>query len=236
MLQGKTALVTGASRGIGRAIATEFQSQGARVVLVSRNHERVQAAARDLGTDVFYALDVGDAKAWIEIAKDIPKLDVLVNAAGITQTSLSMHTPPAMTNKILDTNLCGTIHGCNAMTKALLKTKGSILNIASVIGFHGGRGMAMYAASKAGIIGYTIALANELSPNGVRVNAICPGYIETDMTSAFQADHKKKLMSKALLNRFGTPEEIAHAALYLTTNTFSTASVLTVDGGLSKAE
>jgi len=186
--------------------------------------------------------DVGERSFWEVLAKEKNQIDHLVNAAGITHSSPFFSTSPALLEDVISTNLLGTMWACKFIGKGMLrwrgngaegKEKGSIINIASLLGLKGGRGSAAYAASKAGVIGLTRALASELGPSGIRVNVIVPGYISTDMTSAMNSQARHDALNAIPLNRFGEAEEIAHAAVFLATNKYTNNCVLNLDGGLS---
>jgi 3-oxoacyl-[acyl-carrier protein] reductase len=244
LLDDKTAVVTGAGRGIGRAIALRFAQEGANVVCVSRtaeNSEKVAGEVRELGRQAWpVALDVADGAAVEAAAKNIlterGRVDILVNNAGVTRDTLLMRMSDGDWATVLDTNLKGAFHFIRALSYALVKQRsGRIINIASIIGLMGNAGQANYAASKAGLIGLTKSVARELGSRGVTVNAIAPGFIETDMTAALNDDLKKGLLEKIPLRGFGRAEDVADAALYLAGpgGRYVTGHVLVVDGGLA---
>ena len=237
------AVVTGAGRGIGRAIALKFAAEGADVVCVSRtaeNSEKVAGEIRALSRKAWaHALDVSDAAAVGAAAEKIlaeaGRVDVLVNNAGVTRDGLLMRMSEADWDTVLDTNLKGAFLFTKAFTRALLKQKsGRIINVASIIGLIGNAGQCNYSASKAALIGFTKAVARELASRGITVNAIAPGFIETDMTAAVNEEMRKQLLANIPLNRFGHPDEIAEAALFLAgpAARYITGQVLTVDGGM----
>lgn len=236
-------VVTGAGRGIGRAIALKFAAEGAEVACVSRtaeNSEKVAGEVRALGRKAWaHAVDVADGAAVNAAAEKIlaeaGRVDVLINNAGVTRDGLLMRMSEADWDTVLDTNLKGAFLFTKAFTRALLKQRsGRIINVASIIGLIGNAGQCNYAASKAALIGFTKSAARELASRGITVNAIAPGFIETDMTAAVNEEWRKELLSKIPLNRFGQPEEIADAALFLAgpAGRYITGQVLTVDGGM----
>jgi 3-oxoacyl-[acyl-carrier protein] reductase len=237
------AVVTGAGRGIGRAIALKFAAEGADVVCVSRtaeNSEKVAGEIRALSRKAWaHAVDVSDAAAVGAAAEKIlaeaGRVDVLVNNAGVTRDGLLMRMSEADWDTVLDTNLKGAFLFTKAFTRALLKQKsGRIINVASIIGLIGNAGQCNYSASKAALIGFTKAVARELASRGITVNAIAPGFIETDMTAAVNEEMRKQLLANIPLSRFGHPDEIAEAALFLAgpAARYITGQVLTVDGGM----
>jgi 3-oxoacyl-[acyl-carrier protein] reductase len=242
-LENQIAVVTGAGRGIGRAIALKFASEGADVVCVSRtaeNSEKVAGEVRALGRKVWaLAVDVSDAAAVNAAAEkilaDCGKVDILVNNAGVTRDGLLMRMSDADWDAVLNTNLKGAFLFTKAFTRSFVKQRsGRIINVASIIGLIGNAGQANYAASKAGLIGFTQSVAKELGSRGITVNALAPGFIETDMTAALSAELKAELLKRIPLNSLGQPEDIANAALYLAGAgaRYVTGQVLTVDGGM----
>jgi len=242
-LASQIAVVTGAGRGIGRAIALKFASEGADVVCVSRtaeNSDKVAAEVRELGRKAWaQALDVADAAAVAAAAEKIlaecGKVDVLVNNAGVTRDGLLMRMSDADWDAVLDTNLKGAFLVTKAFCRSMIKQRsGRIINISSVIGLIGNAGQCNYAASKAGLIGFTQSTAREVASRGITVNAVAPGFIETDMTSALGEDLRKGLLEQIPLKSFGQPEDIANAVLFLAGpgSRYITGQVLTVDGGM----
>jgi len=242
-LTNQTAVVTGAGRGIGRAIALKFAQEGADVAVVSRtpeNSEKVAAEIRALGRKAWaYAVDVADATAVNAAAEKIltetTKVDILVNNAGVTRDGLLMRMCDADWDTVLDTNLKGAFLVTKAFSRAMIKARaGRIINISSVIGLIGNAGQCNYAASKAGLIGFTQSAAKELAGRGITVNAIAPGFIQTDMTSELKEDMKAALLKQIPLGSFGEADDIAGAALYLASPSarYVTGQVLTVDGGM----
>jgi 3-oxoacyl-[acyl-carrier protein] reductase len=242
-LENQIAVVTGAGRGIGRAIALKFASEGADVVCVSRtaeNSEKVAGEVRALGRKAWaLAVDVSDAAAVSAAAEKIltecGKVDILVNNAGVTRDGLLMRMSDADWDSVLNTNLKGAFLFTKVLTRSFVKQRsGRIINVASIIGLIGNAGQANYAASKAGLIGFTQSVAKELGSRNITVNALAPGFIETDMTAALGAEMKAELLKKIPLNSLGQPEDIAHAALFLAGAgaRYVTGQVLTVDGGM----
>jgi 3-oxoacyl-[acyl-carrier protein] reductase len=242
-LTNQIAVVTGAGRGIGRAIALKFANEGADVVVVSRtqeNSEKVAAEIRALGRKAWaHAVDVSDAAAVSAAAEQIlaeaGKVDILVNNAGVTRDGLLMRMSDADWDTVLNTNLKGAFLVTKAFSRAMIKARaGRIINISSVIGLIGNAGQCNYAASKAGLIGFTQSAAKELAGRGITVNAIAPGFIETDMTAELKEEMKAALLKQIPLGCLGQSEDIAGAALYLASPAarYVTGQVLTVDGGM----
>ncbi len=237
------AVVTGAGRGIGRAIALKFAAAGADVVCVSRtveNSEKVAAEVRALGRRAWaLAVDVSDSASVTAAAEKIlaeaGRVDVLVNNAGVTRDGLLMRMSEADWDVVLNTNLRGAFLFTKAFTRSFLKQRtGRIINVASVIGLIGNAGQANYAASKAGLIGFTKSVAKEFGSRGVTCNAIAPGFIATDMTAVLDDKVKEAILKQIPLGDLGQAEDIAHAALYLAGpgGRYVTGQVLTVDGGM----
>jgi 3-oxoacyl-[acyl-carrier protein] reductase len=242
-LANQIAVVTGAGRGIGRAIALKFAAEGADVVVVSRtqeNSEKVAAEIRALGRKAWaFAVDVSDGNAVTtaadKIIADCGKVDILVNNAGVTRDGLLMRMSDADWDTVLNTNLKGAFHFTRAFFRTFAKQRaGRILNISSVIGLIGNPGQSNYAASKAGLIGFTQSIARELGGRGVTVNAIAPGFIETDMTSDLNEELKGNILRQIPLGKFGQAADVADAALFLAGPgaRYVTGQVLTVDGGM----
>ena len=243
-LANQVAVVTGAGRGIGRAIALKFAGAGADVVCVSRTAENSEKAAgevRALGRRAWAcAVDVADAKAVAAAAEkilaDAGRVDILVNNAGITRDGLLMRMSEEDWDAVLDTNLKGAFAFTKAFCRAFLKQRaGRIINISSIIGLIGNAGQCNYAASKAALFGFTKSIARELGSRGITVNAIAPGFIETDMTAALDEKTRTALLDKIPLNALGKAEDIAEAALFLSGpgGRYITGQVLTVDGGMA---
>lgn len=247
-LAGRVALVTGASRGIGRAIAMALAGRGAHVFLNYTANEQAAgealAAVTALSSEAKAELvrfDVGDAKAAQEgvasVASKAGQLDILVNNAGIAIDGLLMRTRDDDWNRTLQVNLSGAFYCCRAASRYLLKAKqaGRIINITSVVGEQGNAGQSSYVAAKAGIIGLTKTLARELASRGITVNAVSPGFIDTDMTTAHvQGEAREKLISQIPLGRIGAAEDIAQAVAFLASPAaaYITGQVLRVNGGL----
>ena len=243
-LQDKVAVVTGAGRGIGKAIAEKFASEGAKVAIVSRTEANSNAAADAInalypGSAKGYAVDVGDGSAVAELGKavlaDFDHVDILVNNAGVTKDGLLLRMSEEDWDFVVDTNLKGAFHMLKAFQRSLLKQKGArIINVASVIGLIGNAGQANYAASKAGVIGFTKSIAREFAGRGVTANVIAPGFIATDMTGILDEKIKASVLEKIPLGDFGQAEDIAHAALFLASSEsrYITGPVLAVDGGM----
>jgi len=242
-LANQIAVVTGAGRGIGRAIALKFAAEGADVVCVSRtaeNSEKVAAEVRAAGRKAWaLAVDVADAVAVTDAGAKIlaaaGRVDILVNNAGITRDGLAMRLSEADWDAVLDTNLKGAFLFTKALVRGMIKQRsGRILNISSVIGLMGNAGQCNYAASKAGLLGLTMSLARELASRGITVNAIAPGFIETDMTAALNAAMREELLQRIPLGILGQSDDVAAAALFLAGPgaRYITGQVLTVDGGM----
>jgi len=242
-LANQIAVVTGAGRGIGRAIALKFATEGADVVCVSRtreNSEKVADEVRAVGRKAWAcAVDVADAAAVSAAAEKIlgetGKVDILVNNAGVTRDGLLMRMSDADWDTVLDTNLKGAFLVTKAFSRAMVRARtGRIINISSVIGLIGNAGQCNYAASKAGLIGFTQSAARELASRSITVNAIAPGFIETDMTSGLKEEMRTALLKQIPLGSFGSAEDIAGAALFLAgpAGRYITGQVLTVDGGM----
>ena len=243
-LQDKVAVVTGAGRGIGKAIAEKFASEGAKVAIVSRTEANSNAAADAInalypGSAKGYAVDVGTGAAVAELGKavlaDFDHVDILVNNAGVTKDGLLLRMSEEDWDFVVDTNLKGAFHMLKAFQRSLLKQKGArIINVASVIGLIGNAGQANYAASKAGVIGFTKSIAREFAGRGVTANVIAPGFIATDMTGILDEKVKAAVLDKIPLGDFGQAEDIANAALFLASqeSRYITGQVLAVDGGM----
>jgi len=242
-LDNQIAVVTGAGRGIGRAIALKFATEGADVVCVSRtleNSEKVAGEVRAAGRKAWaFAVDVADStavsKAGEEILAQALRVDILVNNAGVTRDGLLMRMKDDDWDAVLNTNLRGAFLFTRAFNRALFKQRsGTIINVASVIGLIGNAGQANYAASKAALIGFTKSIAREFAPRGITANALAPGFVETDMTSSLNEQIRGDILKQIPLAKFGQPEDIANAALFLASPAarYITGQVLTVDGGM----
>ncbi len=243
-LANQIAVVTGAGRGIGRAIALKFATEGADVVCVSRtqeNSEKVAAEIRALGKKAWaFAVDVSDSASVSAVAEkilaDCGKVDILVNNAGVTRDGLLMRMSDADWDTVLNTNLKGAFLFTKAFSRAFAKQRsGRIINISSVIGLIGNPGQCNYAASKAGLIGFTQSVAREFASRGITANCIAPGFIETDMTSVLNEDIRKAALGQIPLSKFGAVDDIAAAVAFIASSeaSFITGQVLAVDGGMS---
>jgi 3-oxoacyl-[acyl-carrier protein] reductase len=234
-LQGKNALVTGASRGIGRAIAFSLAAAGASVVVSYRSGaDEAETLAGEIGGRAVQAdvSDPGSAHALVEEAGDV---DVLVNNAGVTRDGLLVRMSDEDWNTVIDTNLASCFYTCRAAVRGMMKKRaGSIVNISSIVGIHGNWGQTNYAASKAGIIGFTKALARELGSRNVRANVVVPGYVTTRLTDVLPEDATNAMLENTPLGRLGDPEDVAGAVRFLSSDeaSFITGAVLLVDGGL----
>jgi 3-oxoacyl-[acyl-carrier protein] reductase len=234
-LEGKTALVTGASRGIGRAIAAELANAGATVVIgYHSGTDEATEVAGELGCRAVQA-DVSDPEDAKRLVEDAGDVDVLVNNAGITRDGLLVRMPDEDWRVVLDTNLGGTFNTCRAASRGMMKRRGgAIVNVSSISGVHGNPGQTNYSAAKAGIIGFTKALARELGSRGVRANVVAPGYISTRLTNELPDELKDSMLAATPLGRFGDPEDVAGVVRFLCSDdaSFITGEVLLVDGGL----
>ena len=235
-LEGKRALVTGGSRGIGRAVALELGRAGADVVVGYRSEAGgAEAVASEIGGRAVQA-DVSDpeeAKALVDEAGDI---DVLVNNAGTTRDGVLARMLDDDWRTVLETNLSSTFYTCRAAARGMMKRRGgAIVNVSSIVGVHGNWGQTNYAASKAGIIGFTKSLARELGSRGVRANVVAPGYVKTALTDAIPDEARATMLGNTPLGRLGDPENVAAAVRFLVSDeaSFITGEVLLVDGGLA---
>ena len=243
-LAGKTAIVTGAGRGIGNAVARRFAEEGAKVVLISRNPASCGAAADAINAEFpdsckAFPCDVADAAAVEACVKDIlaeyPNIDILVNNAGITKDGLLMRMKENDWDAVISTNLKSVFLFVKALQRTLMKSPaGRIINMASIVGLTGNPGQANYAASKAGVIGFTKSVAQELAGRKVTCNAIAPGFIATDMTDAIPEAAREALLARIPMRDMGRPEDIANCALFLASDEsrYMTGQVLVCDGGM----
>lgn len=242
-LTGKVAVVTGAAQGIGKAIALTLAQEGAEVVVSDINLEKAQETAREiealgrktlaLQTNVAKADEVETlAKTTLET---FGKADILVNNAGITRDNLLMRMKDEEWDQVIEVNLKGTFYCTRAFLRSMLKQKsGRIVNITSVVGAMGNPGQANYSASKAGVIGFTKTMAREVASRHITVNAVAPGFIDTDMTKALSEEVRKNLLNQIPLARLGTPKDIAEAVRFLVSDTaaYITGQILHVNGGM----
>ena len=239
-LTGKTAFVTGSTRGIGLSIARTLHAAGASVAIVGRDQAKAAGVAAGLGEraagvgcDV---ADAGQVEAAIAAAESaLGPIDILVNNAGLTRDNIVLRLSDADWDAVLDANLKGAFHTIRAVIKGMMKRRaGRIINITSVVGLTGNKGQANYAASKAGLIGLSKSVAKEYASRGVLVNCIAPGFIETDMTAALPPEARAALLEQIALGRLGQPDDIAAAVLFLASDLagYITGQVLVVDGGM----
>lgn len=246
ILDKKVAVITGATRGIGKAIAHCFTKEGAHLAFFGTNKAlgiEVEQELQSLFPEQkirFYSVDVSNTveveKALQQVLTDFGTVDVLVNNAGITRDGLLMKLSEEDWDRVLDTNLKSVYNSCKALIRPMMKArKGKIINITSVVGIMGNAGQTNYGASKAGMIGFSKSLAKEVASRNICVNCIAPGFIETAMTGVIPEEKKGEFLNTIPLKRFGHPEEIAHAALFLASSLsdYITGQVLTVDGGLT---
>jgi 3-oxoacyl-[acyl-carrier protein] reductase len=241
-LLGKVAVVTGASRGIGRSIATVLAAEGATVVAAARDEAKLAELVREIeaasGKAMPVSLNVADPESidavFARVLEVHGRIDILVNNAGITRDNLLLRMKPAEWNDVLATNLTGVFLCTQAVMKPMIKQRaGRIVNVSSVVGLMGNAGQANYAASKAGILGFTKSVAREVASRNITVNAVAPGFIETDMTHAMPDKAREAMVGSIPLGRVGQPEDIAHAVAYLVSDAASyvTGQILAVDGG-----
>lgn len=244
LLDGKVVLVTGASRGIGRAIALRLAKDGATVVVNYAGNEAAANETREMiesigGKASLSRADVSSAEAVEQMVKDVMQeygqIDILINNAGITKDGLLMRMKEADWDAVLNTNLKGVYHCTKAVARYMMKRKsGKIVNLTSVVGLTGNIGQANYAAAKAGVIGFTKSIAKELAARGVQVNAVAPGFIDTDMTAVLTDEIKKSMVEKIPLARLGAAEDVANAVAFLVSEdaSYITGQTLNVDGGM----
>ena len=234
-LEGRTALVTGASKGIGKAIATELAAAGATVVVGYRTgEEEAEALAAELGGRAIRA-DVSDPVEAKRLVEGAGELDILVNNAGLTRDGLLARMSDDDWRTVLETNLSSVFYTCRAVTRSMMRRRaGAIVNVSSIVGVHGNWGQTNYAASKAGIIGFTKSLARELGSRNVRANVVAPGYVKTQLTDVLAEEATAAMLTATPLGRLGEPGDVAGAVRFLCSDaaSFITGEVLLVDGGL----
>jgi 3-oxoacyl-[acyl-carrier protein] reductase len=241
-LAGKVSVVTGASRGIGRAIAVELARRGATVALCARDTARLEEVVREVveagGAGAAYAVDVAEpgsvSLCFAKLLDAHGRIDHLVNNAGVTRDNLLLRMKPEEWDGVLATNLTGAFRCTQQALRPMLKQRsGRIVNVASVVGLTGNAGQANYAASKAGLIGFTKSVAREVASRGITVNAVAPGFIETDMTAAMTDKAREAILESIPMGRVGSPRDVAEAVAFLVSDAagYLTGQVLSVDGG-----
>ncbi len=242
-LKDKTALITGGARGIGKEIATRFAKEGADIIIwdVLDEGEKTSEEIKRLGRkSVFHKIDITNLanvqKQANDVIQEFGRLDILVNNAGITRDNLLLRMEESEWESVITVNLKGTFNCTKAFIKYMMKArKGRIINISSVIGLFGNAGQSNYAASKAGIIGFTKSIAKEVGSRNITVNAIAPGFIQTPMTDILSEEVKKNYLSLIPLKKFGLPEDIANLSIFLASDEakYITGEVIRVDGGIA---
>jgi 3-oxoacyl-[acyl-carrier protein] reductase len=234
-LEGKSALVTGASKGIGRAIAVELAQAGARVVIGYRTgKDEAEALATEIGGRAVQA-DVADADHARRLVEEAGDIDILVNNAGLTRDGLLARMSDDDWRTVIETNLSSVFYTCRAVTRPMMKKRaGAIVNVSSIVGVHGNWGQTNYAASKAGIIGFTKSLARELGSRNIRANVVAPGYVTTQLTDVLPEEVMAAMIQNTPLGRAGQPTDVAGAVRFLCSDeaSFITGEVLLVDGGM----
>jgi len=239
-LSGKNALVTGSTRGIGRAIAEAFAESGARVAVVGRDQERAKEAATAIGNGAAgFAADVSDTAAVTKLVEDVEKafgsIDILVNNAGITRDNLVMRLKDEDWDAVQNANLRGAFASIRAVSRGMMKRRaGRIINVASIVGLIGNKGQANYAASKAGLIALTKSVAKELGSRNILINAVAPGFIETEMTAKMTPEARDALGKQIALERLGTVQDVAAMVTFLASDlaSYITGQVFVIDGGM----
>jgi len=239
-LTGRTALVTGSTRGIGRAIADTLTEAGARVAVVGRDQAKAAEVAASVGGNAQgFGVDVGDPASVVALVEGVEaafgQIDILVNNAGLTRDNILFRIKDDDWDMVLDANLRGAFIAIRAASRGMMKRRwGRIINIASIVGITGNKGQANYAASKAGLIGLTKSVAKELGSRNILVNAVAPGFIETDMTAAMTPEARAALSGQIPLDRLGSPQDIAGTVAFLASEhaAYITGQVLVVDGGM----
>jgi len=243
VLKDKVSIITGGARGIGKEIALRFAQEGAKIVICDINEEELAKAKADLQNFdknvSTFKVDVSNYKEVEKMVADVlesyKRIDILVNNAGITRDALILRMEEEDWDKVIAVNLKGVFNCTKLVAKVMLKQReGRIINISSIIGIIGNAGQTNYSASKAGIIGFTKSVAKELASRGINVNAIAPGFIQTEMTDRLPQEIKEKMLERIPMGRFGTPKDIAEVALFLASpaSSYITGQVIVVDGGM----
>lgn len=243
LLQHKTAVITGASKGIGKAVATIFAEQGANLFLISRDEEALTSLKKSLdhtGVEIqIFTQDITDEEGmkntFLAIKKLKKSIDILVNNAGIMEDAVLQMVTPALIDKIYATNVIGLINATKRGSKLMIRNRqGSIINLTSIIGTHGNLGQSIYGSSKAAVIGFTKSLSKELASLNIRVNAVAPGFIDTDMTKTMDEKFYSKNIEAIGMGRIGTPEDVAKVILFLASDlsAYVTGQTIGVDGGM----
>ena len=244
-LSGRTALVTGGNRGIGRAIAGTLARAGADVAVFARSPESVERTAAELSRGGVRSIglvgDVGDPgdveRAWTEVVASFAGIDILVNNAGITRDNLLLRMKPEEWDEVLRVNLAGAFHWCRLAVRPMIRKRwGRVINMASIVGLTGNAGQTNYAASKAGLIGFSKSLAAEVASRGVTVNVVAPGFIETEMTAALDDRARAAYEERIPAGRLGSAQDVADLVLFLASplSDYITGQVICVDGGLTR--
>lgn len=242
MFNNKVVLVTGGSRGIGLATAKAFYEQGAAVAVIHSGRGELSEEVKGLLGDKFveFACDVSSLEqvgaTVAKVCEQLGSVDVLVNCAGITKDTLLLSMKESDFDQVIDVNLKGTFNFMKAIYPIMMKKRqGKIINMSSIVGLHGNKGQANYSASKAGVIGLTKSVALELASRGINVNAVAPGFIETDMTSSISEKAKEEMVGAIPMKRKGTPQDIANVCLFLASEqaSYITGQVIVIDGGLT---